>query len=57
MQNILGPDVDCFLSQYIFKNPVLGVAMAPDSSAFLLTEPQVGAWLATTEATLENGYS
>ena len=57
LEDILGPDVDCFLSQYIFKNPgAWGQPWHQDSSYFPFDrEPQVGAWLATTEATLENG--
>ena len=57
LEDILGPDVDCFLSQYIFKNPgAWGQPWHQDSSYFPFDrEPQVAAWLATSEATLENG--
>ena len=57
LEDILGPDVDCFLSQFIFKNPgAWGQPWHQDSSYFPFDrEPQVAAWLATSEATLENG--
>jgi phytanoyl-CoA hydroxylase len=57
MHAILGPDVSCFNSQYIFKNPgVWGQPWHQDSLYYLFTRmPQVGVWLATTRATLENG--
>lgn len=70
------PDVDCFLSQFIFKNPgAWGQPCHQDSFYFPFTpgrpvradagEPRaaerrsevnvVGAWIAATEATLDNG--
>lgn len=54
---ILGPDVDCFLSQFIFKHRgSLGQPWHQDSWYFPFDRhPQVGAWLAITEATMENG--
>ncbi|HTO70382.1 MAG TPA: phytanoyl-CoA dioxygenase family protein [Myxococcota bacterium] len=54
---ILGPDLDCFLSQFIFKNPgALGQPWHQDAFYFPFDRrPQVGVWLAVTEATLENG--
>lgn len=54
---ILGPDVDCFNSQYIFKNPgAWGQPWHQDSLYFSFNrEPQVGMWLATSPATVENG--
>ena len=57
LEDILGPNVDCFLSQFIFKNPgAWGQPWHQDSSYFPFDrEPQVGAWLATSKATLENG--
>ena len=57
LEDILGPDVDCFLSQFIFKNPgAWGQPWHQESSYFPFDrEPQVAAWLATSEATLENG--
>ena len=57
LEDILGPDVDCFLSQFIFKNSgAWGQPWHQDSSYFPFDrEPQVAAWLATSEATLENG--
>ena len=57
LEDILGPNVDCFLSQFIFKNSgAWGQPWHQDSSYFPFDrEPQVGAWLATSEATLENG--
>jgi hypothetical protein len=73
-------DVDCFLSQFIFKNPGAwgqpchqdsyyfpfepapersggppAVALATGSESDPSRCPVVGAWLAVTEATLENG--
>ncbi len=52
-----GHDVDCFLSQFIFKHPgALGQPWHQDSFYFRMTPPvQVGAWLAVTEAHLDNG--
>ena len=57
LEDILGPNIDCFLSQFIFKNPgAWGQPWHQDSSYFPFDrEPQVAAWLATSEATLENG--
>ena len=57
VESILGPDLDCFLSQFIFKNPgAMGQPWHQDSYYFPFDrQPQVGAWLAVTEATLENG--
>ncbi len=54
---LLGPDVDCFLSQFIFKHPgALGQPWHQDSFYFRLEPaPQVGVWLACTEATRDNG--
>jgi phytanoyl-CoA hydroxylase len=55
---IVGPDVDCFLSQFIFKNPgAWGRPWHQDSFYFPFepARPVVGVWLAVTEATLENG--
>jgi len=54
---LLGPDVDCFNSQFIFKNPgAWGQPWHQDSLYFALEQgPQVGAWHATSEATAENG--
>jgi ectoine hydroxylase-related dioxygenase (phytanoyl-CoA dioxygenase family) len=54
----LGPDVDCFLSQFIFKNPgAWGQPWHQDSYYFPFEPagPIVGLWVAVTEATLENG--
>jgi phytanoyl-CoA hydroxylase len=54
----LGPDVDCFLSQFIFKNPgAWGQPWHQDSYYFPFSpaRPVVGLWLAVSEATLENG--
>ena len=51
-------DVDCFLSQFIFKNPrAWGQPWHQDSFYFPFepARPIVGLWLAVTEATLENG--
>ena len=54
---LLGRDVDCFLSQFIFKNPAAwGQPWHQDAYYFPFDRaPQVGVWLAVTEATLENG--
>ena len=54
----IGPDVDCFLSQFIFKNPgAWGQPWHQDSFYFHFDQPRpiVGLWLAVTQATLENG--
>ena len=54
----LGPDVDCFLSQFIFKNPgAWGQPWHQDSFYFPFepARPVIGLWLAVTEATLANG--
>ncbi len=51
-------DVDCFLSQFIFKAPgAWGQPWHQDSFYFPFDPPRpiVGVWLAVTEATLENG--
>lgn len=56
---ILGTDdVDCFLSQFIFKNPgAWGQPWHQDSYYFPFDPPRpvVGLWLAVTEANLANG--
>lgn len=54
---LLGADVDCFNSQFIFKNPgAWGQPWHQDSLYFDLDRvPQVGVWLATSSATAENG--
>jgi phytanoyl-CoA hydroxylase len=54
----IGPNVDCFLSQFIFKNPgAWGQPWHQDSHYFPFAPPRpiVGLWLAITEATLQNG--
>jgi phytanoyl-CoA hydroxylase len=51
-------DLDCFLSQFIFKNPrAWGQPWHQDSHYFPFepSRPVVGLWLAVTRATLENG--
>jgi phytanoyl-CoA hydroxylase len=55
--DLIGPDVDCFLSQFIFKHPgALGQPWHQDQFYFRLEpSPQVGVWLACTAATLDNG--
>jgi phytanoyl-CoA hydroxylase len=57
--DVLGTgDVDCFLSQFIFKNPgAWGQPWHQDSYYFPFepARPIVGLWLAVTEATLDNG--
>lgn len=57
MRAILGPDVAVFNSQYIFKNPgVWGQPWHQDSLYFTFDRvPQVGVWLATSRATVQNG--
>lgn len=57
LEDILGKNIDCFLSQFIFKNPgAWGQPWHQDSSYFPFDrEPQVGAWLATSPSTIENG--
>jgi len=58
LADVIGPDVDCFLSQFIFKNPgAWGQPWHQDSFYFHFepARPIVGLWLAVTEATLENG--
>ena len=57
VQHLLGPDIDCFLSQFIFKNPgAWGQPWHQDAFYFPFDRgPQVGVWLAVTEATLANG--
>jgi ectoine hydroxylase-related dioxygenase (phytanoyl-CoA dioxygenase family) len=56
---LLGTNMlSCFLSQFIFKNPgAWGQPCHQDSFYFPFTpmRPVVGAWLACTDATLENG--
>jgi phytanoyl-CoA hydroxylase len=54
---ILGPELDCFLSQFIFKNPgAWGQPWHQDGFYFPFDRaPQVGLWLAVTAATEENG--
>ena len=54
---LLGEELDCFLSQFIFKHPgAMGQPWHQDAFYFRFDRgPQVGVWLAVTEATLENG--
>lgn len=54
---LLGDDIDVFQSQFIFKNPgAWGQPWHQDSYYFPFDrQPQVGVWLAISEATLENG--
>ena len=58
VQHLLGTDIDCFLSQFIFKNPgAWGQPWHQDAFYFPFDRgPQVGVWLAVTEATLANGW-
>src|SRR5690606_11803468 len=54
---LLGEDVDCFLSQFIFKTPgAYGQPWHQDALYFPF-EPdrQLGVWLAVSAATLDNG--
>ncbi|WP_320838611.1 phytanoyl-CoA dioxygenase family protein [Zhongshania sp.] len=57
ISGILGDNVDCFNSQFIFKNPgALGQPWHQDSLYYNFDRaPQVGVWLATSKATEENG--
>jgi phytanoyl-CoA hydroxylase len=57
MHAIIGPRVAVFNSQYIFKNPdVWGQPWHQDSLYFFFDRvPQIGVWLATSRATIENG--
>lgn len=54
---VLGGDIDCFQSQFIWKNAgAWGQPWHQDSHYFPFDQqPQVGIWLALTEATRENG--
>lgn len=54
---LLGPDLDCFLSQFIAKHPgAIGQPWHQDAYYFPYDrEPQVGLWLAITEAHEQNG--
>ncbi len=55
---LVAPRLDCFLSQFIFKNPgAWGQPWHQDSHYFPFepARPILGVWLAVTEATLENG--
>jgi ectoine hydroxylase-related dioxygenase (phytanoyl-CoA dioxygenase family) len=67
LEDILGPDVDCFLSQFIFKNPGARGQPWHQDSLYFPFEPDhqtserseravvVGVWLAVTAATPTNG--
>lgn len=57
VEDLLGPRLDCFQSQFILKNPgVIGQPWHQDSLYFAFDQqPQVGVWVALTAATLENG--
>ena len=57
VSDLLGPDIDVFQTQFILKNPgAWGQPWHQDSYYFRFDQqPQVGLWLAITEATLENG--
>ena len=59
LHDLLGvSEISCFLSQFIFKNPgAWGQPWHQDSYYFPFepARPVVGAWLAVTAATLENG--
>jgi len=59
--DLIGEDLDCFLSQFIFKQPgALGQPWHQDAFYFPFDGPdqgsyQVGIWLAITEARRDNG--
>jgi ectoine hydroxylase-related dioxygenase (phytanoyl-CoA dioxygenase family) len=58
VEALLGtPEIDCFLSQFIFKVPgALGQPWHQDAFYFPFDRgPQIGAWLAVTKTTLDNG--
>jgi phytanoyl-CoA hydroxylase len=57
VEDLIGPELDCFLSQFIFKLPgALGQPWHQDGFYFPFDRgPQIGAWLAVTDATIENG--
>lgn len=57
LAEIIGDDFDCFLSQFIFKQPgALGQPWHQDEWYFRMDPPtQVGVWLACTDATPDNG--
>lgn len=57
LAEVIGPDIDCFLSQFIFKQPgALGQPWHQDEWYFRMDPPtQVGVWLACTDATADNG--
>jgi phytanoyl-CoA hydroxylase len=57
VRSLLGPRVDCFLSQFIFKNPgAWGQPWHQDALYFPFDRsPQIGLWLAITRTTPENG--
>jgi len=56
-RSLLGARLDCFLSQFILKNPgAWGQPWHQDAFYFPFDRsPQVGLWLAISEATLDNG--
>ncbi len=57
LRDILSDDIDCFQSQFIFKNPgVIGQPWHQDAYYFRYDkQPQVTVWVALSRATLENG--
>lgn len=57
LRSILTDDIDCFQSQFIFKNPgVIGQPWHQDAYYFRYDkQPQVTVWVALSRATLENG--
>jgi ectoine hydroxylase-related dioxygenase (phytanoyl-CoA dioxygenase family) len=57
MCDLLGPQIDCFQSQFILKNPgVIGQPWHQDSFYFYFDkQPQTAAWVALSRATLQNG--
>ena len=57
VSSILGDDIDVFQSMFILKNPgAWGQPWHQDSYYFNFDQqPQVGLWLAISEATLDNG--
>jgi phytanoyl-CoA hydroxylase len=55
--SLMGDNLDCFLSQFIFKQPgALGQPWHQDAFYFPFEgPPQIGLWLAVTDARMDNG--
>lgn len=57
LAQLIAPELDCFLSQFIFKLPgALGQPWHQDSFYFPFDRgPQVGVWVAVSDAEIDNG--